>query len=44
MDDGEFLMSFNQLKDARKYRNKNNFSYISRSIVIYDVKKNVYLY
>lgn len=44
MDDGEFLKSFNQLKDARKYRSENNFNYISRSIVIYDTKKNVYLY
>lgn len=37
-DDGEFICSYYQLKDARKYRRKNNFNYISRSIRIYDAK------
>lgn len=43
MDDGEFLQEFNQLKDARKYRSKHNFEYISRYIRIYDTKKHRYL-
>lgn len=42
-DDGEHIRSFNQLKDARKFRSQNNFKYISRWIRIYDNKKNVYL-
>lgn len=41
--DGEYITSYNQLKDARKYRADNNFRYISRSIHIYDAKKGVYL-
>lgn len=43
MDDGEFRASFNQLKDAEKYRNENNFKYISRWIRIYDNKKHKYI-
>lgn len=43
MDDGEFLVSFNKLQNARKYRAKNNFNYISRYIRIYDNKKNCYI-
>ena len=43
MNDGEFLQSFHQLKDARNYRAKNNFNYISRYIRIYDNKKNCYI-
>lgn len=42
-DDGQYICSFNQLKDARKYRSENNFRYISRWIKIFDSKKGVYL-
>lgn len=43
MNDGERCCSFHQLKDARKYRSENNFKFISRYILIYDNKKNVYV-
>lgn len=43
MNDGEFCASFNQLKDAKNYRSKHSFKYISRYIRIYDRKKNVYI-
>ena len=43
MDDGEYLCSFHQLKDAKKYRSENNFNYISRWIRIFDNKKNIYI-
>ena len=43
MNDGEYLVSFHQLKDAKKYRAENNFCYISRYIRIYDNKKNVFV-
>lgn len=42
-DDGEYICSYYQLKDARKYRRDNNFNYISRSIRIYDAKKHKYI-
>lgn len=42
-NDGQFICSFNQLRDAKKYRSKNNFNYISRSIRVYDSKKNEYI-
>lgn len=42
-DNSEFICSYYQLKDARKYRRKNNFNYISRSIRIYDAKKHEYI-
>ena len=44
MDDGEYLTSFHQLKDAKNYRSKHNFEYISRCIRIYDNKKHIYIY
>ena len=43
MNDGEYLTSFHQLKDAKKYRSNNNFRYISRCIHIYDNKKGIYI-
>lgn len=43
MNDGEYVTSFNQLKDAKKYRSENNFKYISRWIRIFDSKKGAYL-
>ena len=43
MNDGEYCCSFHQLKDAKKYRNENNFRFISRWIRIYDNKKNIYI-
>ena len=43
-DDSEYITSYNQLKDARKYRADNNFRYIFRYIRIYDAKKGIYLY
>ena len=43
MDDGQYLTSFHQLKDAKKYRSNNNFKYISRWIRIYDNKKGIYI-
>lgn len=43
MDDGEYCASFHQLKDAKKYRDENNFRFISRYIRIYDNKKNMYI-
>ena len=43
MNDGEYLCSFHQLKDAKKYRSENNFNFISRWIRIYDNKKNIYI-
>ena len=42
-NDGQYICSFNQLKDAREYRSENNFKYISRWIRIFDSKKGVYL-
>lgn len=42
-DDGEYICSFHQLKDAKKYRSENNFRFISRSIHIYDNKKEIYV-
>ena len=42
-DDGESIQSFNQLKDARKYRSENNFKYLSRFIRIYDNKKGMFI-
>ena len=42
-DDGQHIQSFNQLKDARKYRSENNFRYISRFIRIYDSKKCIFI-
>lgn len=42
-DNGEYIQSFHQLKDAKKYRSENNFHYISRYIRIYDSKKNAYI-
>lgn len=44
MDDGEYLASFHQLKDARKYCSEENFKYISRYIRIFDNKKCIYIY
>ena len=43
MNDEEYLTSFHQLKDAKKYRSNNNFRYISRYIRIYDNKKGIYI-
>lgn len=43
MNDGEYLISFHQLKDAKNYRSKENFKYISRYIRIFDNKKGVYI-
>ena len=50
MNDGEYITSFNQLKDARKYiKNARKYieeywhDYISRYHVIYDNKKNQYI-
>ena len=43
MNNGEYCVSFHQLKDAKKYRSKNNFSFISGYIRIYDNKKNMYI-
>ena len=43
MDDGEFLKDFHQLKDAKSYRTKENFNYISRYVRIYDRKKGHYI-
>ena len=42
-DDGQYICSFNQLRDAKKYRSENNFKYISRWIRIFDLKKGIYL-
>lgn len=42
-DDGQYICSFNQLKDAKEYRSENNFRYISRWIRIFDSKKGIYL-
>lgn len=44
MNDGEYCCAFHQLKDAKKYRDENNFHFISRWICIYDNKKNIYIY
>ena len=43
MNDCEYCCSFHQLKDAKKYRNENNFRFISRWIRIYDNKKRTYI-
>lgn len=43
MNDGEFCQDFHQLKDAKAYRNKENFNYISRYVRIYDRKKGQYI-
>jgi hypothetical protein len=43
MNDGEFLKDFHQLKDAKAYRAKENFNYISRYVRIYDRKKGHYI-
>lgn len=43
MNDGEFLKDFHQLKDAKAYRTKENFNYISRYVRIYDRKKGHYI-
>lgn len=43
MDDGQYLTSFHQLKDAKKYRSNNNWRYMSRYIRIFDNKKNIYI-
>lgn len=43
MNDGEYITSFTQLKDAKKYRRENNFKFISRWIKIFDCKKNIYV-
>jgi hypothetical protein len=43
MNDGEFCKDFYQLKDAKAYRNKENFNYISRYVRIYDRKKGQYI-
>ena len=43
MNDGEYCCSFHQLKDAKKYRNENNFRFISRWIRIFDNKKGIYI-
>ena len=43
MNDGQYLTSFHQLKDAKKYRSNNNWRYISRYIRIFDNKKNIYI-
>lgn len=43
MNDGQYLTSFYQLKDAKKYRSNNNWRYISRYIRIFDNKKNIYI-
>lgn len=42
-DDGQHIKSFNRLANAKKFRRENNWKYISRYIVIYDSKKNVYI-
>ena len=42
-NDGEYITSFNQLKDARKYISEHWHDYISRYHVIYDNKKNQYI-
>lgn len=36
MNDGEYCCSFNTLEEAKQYRSKNNFCFISRYIIIYD--------
>lgn len=43
MNDGEFCKDFYQLKDAKAYRTKENFNYISRYVRIYDRKKGQYI-
>lgn len=43
MNDGEFCQDFHQLKDAKAYRTKENFNYISRYVRIYDRKKGQYI-
>lgn len=43
MNDGEYVTSFNQLKDAKKYVSEHWHDYISRYHIIYDRKKNLYL-
>lgn len=43
MNDGEFCQDFHQLKDAKAYRMKENFNYISRYVRIYDRKKGQYI-
>lgn len=43
MNDGEFCKDFHQLKDAKAYRTKENFNYISRHVRIYDYKKGQYI-
>ena len=43
MNDGEYCCSFYQLKDAKKYRDENNFRFFSRWIRIYDNKKRTYI-
>ena len=43
MDDREYLTSFHQLKDAKNYRSKENFKYLSRYIRIFDSKKGIYI-
>ena len=43
MNDGEYCWSFHLLKDAKKYRDENNFRFISRWIRIYDNKKRTYI-
>ena len=44
MDYGQYLTSFHQLKDAKKYRSNNNWKYISRYIRIFDNKKGIYVF
>lgn len=42
-DDGEVFKSFNRLKDAKNFREKNNFNFISRNLVVYDNKISDYI-
>lgn len=39
-DDGEFIQSFHTLAEAREYRAKNNFRFLSRRIIIVDKWEN----
>ena len=36
-DDGEHIMSTPSFEKAKKYRDENNFKYLSRSIHIYEI-------
>lgn len=39
-DDGETIQSFHTLAEAKEYRSKNNFRFLSRRILIIDEWEN----